>query len=498
MFYKLLTGRAPFEGYSEYDVLIKQVKEDPVPPSEAANDPALIDYEEIVLRCMAKDRADRYQTADQLIQDLDSMSADQQRPFVLTDLNRLEDEETRAVAPPHQPNRIRRYAIGLALILVATAGLATYFFWPKATIEIAEEKSVQPTLPETVTEQKTAVLTAPGKPEEKSVKPSVAEKLKEELTAARPVFKKPPGKETPEKPAPEKPATPKPEKAPAPEVSRSVPSEKLNSLPILSPHEVAKRHFNLRTRFDSRMTDSSQDVDRIHAFLKEDGLVRITESTDYDLYFVMDQKDDGVEVRFLSKIQAQSKGGAAIVSLPFENTPSMISKMEALIKREYCFKILRSLENRNKDNSSFLLTLAIQGGQKDQLRVGQKIDICLTANQISYGMLLGVDLEGIYLIPPHSGKITAKMDATGKTCVKDLEVAAATGTEMLFAIGATDETMLSDLLISEDDDALMLEWSYNDPEKSNAVNFCERLYGKLTQESARNWSAGTQFISTTQ
>ena len=63
--YEAATGRVPFDGDDAVTVALKQVTEQPVPPSQVnpAVDPTL---ESIILKCMEKDPANRYQTADEL------------------------------------------------------------------------------------------------------------------------------------------------------------------------------------------------------------------------------------------------------------------------------------------------------------------------------------------------------------------------------------------------------------------------------------------------
>jgi beta-lactam-binding protein with PASTA domain/predicted Ser/Thr protein kinase len=64
--YEMLTGRLPFDGESAVTIALKQVNEPPVPPSRfnAAITPEL---EGIVLRALAKDPAERFADADELI-----------------------------------------------------------------------------------------------------------------------------------------------------------------------------------------------------------------------------------------------------------------------------------------------------------------------------------------------------------------------------------------------------------------------------------------------
>jgi eukaryotic-like serine/threonine-protein kinase len=67
MMYEMLTGEVPFNATSAATVLIKQIKEAPIPPSvKNPRVPIPLQVEAIVLRCMAKDPAERFQTADDL------------------------------------------------------------------------------------------------------------------------------------------------------------------------------------------------------------------------------------------------------------------------------------------------------------------------------------------------------------------------------------------------------------------------------------------------
>ncbi|MEU6770165.1 protein kinase [Streptomyces sp. NPDC046759] len=65
LLYELLTGRPPFSGDTPLAVAMKHLSEPPVPPS--AHAPWLpAAYDTLVLRALAKDRADRYQTAEEM------------------------------------------------------------------------------------------------------------------------------------------------------------------------------------------------------------------------------------------------------------------------------------------------------------------------------------------------------------------------------------------------------------------------------------------------
>ncbi len=67
--YEAATGQVPFQGDDAISVALKQVNEQPKPPSQLnpSVDPSL---ESIILKCMQKNPADRFQTADELYRTL--------------------------------------------------------------------------------------------------------------------------------------------------------------------------------------------------------------------------------------------------------------------------------------------------------------------------------------------------------------------------------------------------------------------------------------------
>ncbi len=67
--YYLLTGRYVFEGESAVEICAAHLHDQPVPPSEKSGLPIPKDLEDIILRCLAKDPADRPDSAAEL-QDL--------------------------------------------------------------------------------------------------------------------------------------------------------------------------------------------------------------------------------------------------------------------------------------------------------------------------------------------------------------------------------------------------------------------------------------------
>jgi serine/threonine-protein kinase len=74
LLYELLTGQPPFSGDSPVAVAYQHVREDPVPPSQVTSDlPAGTDA--VVLKAMAKNPANRYQSAAEMREDLERLAA---------------------------------------------------------------------------------------------------------------------------------------------------------------------------------------------------------------------------------------------------------------------------------------------------------------------------------------------------------------------------------------------------------------------------------------
>jgi serine/threonine-protein kinase len=129
LLYELVTGAPPFSGDTPVAVAYQHVREDPVPPSGVEPDvPAAIDA--IVLKAMAKNPANRYQTAAQMRADLERALAGQ--PVEAAPV--LAEDATTVLPPPattvllrqqqRRPGRALAYAaLAVATILVFLVAL---------------------------------------------------------------------------------------------------------------------------------------------------------------------------------------------------------------------------------------------------------------------------------------------------------------------------------------------------------------------------------------
>lgn len=129
LLYELVTGGPPFSGDTPVAVAYQHVREEPIPPSRVEPEvPAAIDA--IVLKAMAKNPANRYQTAAQMRADLERALAGQ--PVEAAPV--LAEDSTTVLPPPpttvllrqqqRRPGRMLAYiALGVATVLVFLVAL---------------------------------------------------------------------------------------------------------------------------------------------------------------------------------------------------------------------------------------------------------------------------------------------------------------------------------------------------------------------------------------
>jgi serine/threonine protein kinase len=154
MLYELATGRVPFDAENFVGILSQQLYQDPVPPREAApraNIPGT--FEAIILKCMAKKPERRYQSMQELREDLLDLEA----RIGKTDL----DAEARAARTPDpaevsasvdgtalstelslasmRPRRWPMYAAAVLPIVLVSAALISRFKAPSVRARVPVE-----------------------------------------------------------------------------------------------------------------------------------------------------------------------------------------------------------------------------------------------------------------------------------------------------------------------------------------------------------------------
>jgi len=114
--YEALTGRVPFEADTAVAVAMKQVSEQPRRPSQLNPEvpPAL---DAVVMRALAKDPVDRYQTADEFLAALDEAERDPRGGTAIA---------AAAIPPADEDSSRRKKLIALGIVAALIAALVAY------------------------------------------------------------------------------------------------------------------------------------------------------------------------------------------------------------------------------------------------------------------------------------------------------------------------------------------------------------------------------------
>ncbi|MGQ0761856.1 MAG: protein kinase domain-containing protein [Acidobacteriota bacterium] len=132
LLYECIAGRAPFDGATRMEICTKIIRDDPAPPSTINSDVSkAVDH--IVLKALAKKPIDRYQSADEMAEDL----ADVRSGFAATAEMRVvprltshAERPTGAIATLSDIFRRPRISVGYVVAgVVAVALIAVLLWW---------------------------------------------------------------------------------------------------------------------------------------------------------------------------------------------------------------------------------------------------------------------------------------------------------------------------------------------------------------------------------
>ncbi|MBA2481461.1 MAG: protein kinase [Planctomycetes bacterium] len=132
VFYELLTGKLPFSGGDATSIIYQHIHAAPKPPKEI--DPHIPEaYQAVALKCMQKRAEDRYQSAAELLSDLQRLEAGAQPAIALQDPHALRHGATVMKSPPFRAERRRGWIVGAiaAAAAIAVAALAVQQLRPK-------------------------------------------------------------------------------------------------------------------------------------------------------------------------------------------------------------------------------------------------------------------------------------------------------------------------------------------------------------------------------
>ena len=130
--YETLAGEAPFTGEVTADVIAQVIQKEP--PSVRSYNPSVPkELDRVIIKCLRKERLDRYQTASDLLADLKSISID--GGDVRLSESRDAQPETAVpdkpdALPTPSPGAIERYWIAVMLVCaIVLLGIALIVYW---------------------------------------------------------------------------------------------------------------------------------------------------------------------------------------------------------------------------------------------------------------------------------------------------------------------------------------------------------------------------------
>jgi serine/threonine-protein kinase len=133
--YEMVTGQVPFEGDTPFSIGVKHKSEAPKPPKEL-NEQIPDDLNRVILRCLEKDKNDRYQSTGELCSEL--VNIEKGIPTTDRIVPKVRPTTSREVTVTFQPKKI----VIPALIFIALVA-AVFIVW-----QVLPKKDVAPEFPE--------------------------------------------------------------------------------------------------------------------------------------------------------------------------------------------------------------------------------------------------------------------------------------------------------------------------------------------------------------
>src|SRR5215208_4918575 len=163
--YEMVTGRPPFLGDSPVAVASKQVLEQPTPPSRL-NPDVTADLDAVILRALAKNPENRYQSAEEMHADLERAKRGlpvQATPLLAAGTTQVLDRPpahpTEVLSPTEPERRTNWVPIVVTLVLIALLGALLWFLAVNVLNNDDQQTGVLVTVPNVVGDKRTQAIT---------------------------------------------------------------------------------------------------------------------------------------------------------------------------------------------------------------------------------------------------------------------------------------------------------------------------------------------------
>jgi serine/threonine protein kinase/tetratricopeptide (TPR) repeat protein len=132
MIYEMIAGRAPFVGATTSEVIAAVLRDEPPPLADAAPE-APPEFELVITRALRKDRAERYQTAQDLLGDLNHLKEQLlMEKLVVSPASESSHRRTLPPAGGTTSKRRRAALIALAGIIVSLCATGAWFYFHRS------------------------------------------------------------------------------------------------------------------------------------------------------------------------------------------------------------------------------------------------------------------------------------------------------------------------------------------------------------------------------
>ncbi len=445
VFYEIVTGRVPFNDNSEFAVLEKQVKEPPPPPSSLVYDFPL-SYEKIILKCLEKDKQNRYPDCEELVSSLEKAISRRKSA-----LSGPETGTVTGIAADTGP-RFRRVFVPAAAVLLLVAAVIVYM-----------------------------LVSGRGKPEPGGHKPLAGP----ESTAVRAVI-------TPARPHVQESALKLRLFHERNDELLSVIKNRKGPVTEADIHRL----LVLKTGIKAGSPENSELLPALSAFLDSMEIVTSVKQGDCDILLAVSGRDTDLKVTVESNVYGNDPAKSHVEVLSAVNRNVLFSDLDAVIKRNFCFSALHALSLINPTCNEIGVKVKTSGKTDRIFQIGDSINICLTPVRNGYPLLFDINLDGIYLLFPQAGEGENLLKSGRTKCSGDIEVSPPTGNEMILAMVFSGKDLVRIRDYFSGTPQGFYRWSYEPADRNSAISLCERLVERLSNEPFDRWCTKSIFIKT--
>ena len=436
-------------------------------------------YEKIILKCLAEDRSQRYQSSKDLIYAMDQAKEESARR-----------KKAKPAGQKKFPKGVPLLMGALLVVLMAVlsiwqmGNIIAFFNGPPEKPVIDESKVVATSRQDS---QGDAVVPQDRQPADKT---SISQPANGALNA------EPAGDRDPAAPLEQTVSLPLPVLRPAADRTAEILAA-IGDRQGLGLQSNPRMIFALKTAVLDPAGDNPALAVSLKAWLDQMDVVRSVQQGGCDLLVVMDAISQNVALS--SNLYGDDRVEAYKERFSFQDDQELFTRIETFIRKYYCFNLLASMKLLAPVDAGFTPNITLKGEAFGEIQAGRTIDICLNANHEGYSIMLSVNAEGIYMLFPQTREENVPLTFRKPLCTGPIEVSPPTGAEMIAAILYIDKALLPvDGYLGAEDQVIIepASWSYAPYSSTSAVDYCEHLFTSLQAAPSDQYSVSSKFIRT--